>query len=205
MMIMIVKKKKKKVSKKLEQKVKRSDNISSSRQNVQKLLLTDFRRKRENLHRSAVSVLTLSLPWRHFKTTIKSAKCETLEVFLFSFWYWHVKGFSSKRIALKADVLLQDRKIYCLQARPCLFQPGRFTGWGSEGINFSLHCAVPHTMPGDFRKQNRLEKCLCSNCLLTNLLYCNWFGQEIFSFTVTGSDRKSSPSLWLVWTGSPHQ
>ena len=61
MMIMIVKKKKK-VSKKLEQKGKRSDNISSNRQNVQKLLLTDFKRKRENLHRSAVSVLTLSLP-----------------------------------------------------------------------------------------------------------------------------------------------
>ena len=45
-----------------------------------------------------------------------------------------MKGFSSKLIALKVAVL-KDRKIYCLQARPCLFQPGNFTGCGSEGVN----------------------------------------------------------------------
>ena len=39
----------------------------------------------------------------------------------------------SKHIALKVDVL-QDRKIYCLKARPCIFQPGNFTGCGSEGV-----------------------------------------------------------------------
>ena len=43
-------------------------------------------------------------------------------------------GFASKRIALKVDVL-QEQKMYCLQAPPCIFQPGNFTGWGSEGIN----------------------------------------------------------------------
>ena len=47
-----------------------------------------------------------------------------------------MKGFSSKRIALKVDVL-EDRKIYCLQARPSGFQPGNFTVWGSEGVKFS--------------------------------------------------------------------
>ena len=47
---------------------------------------------------------------------------------------WHVKGLSSKRTSLKVDVL-EDRKIYCSQARPCIFQPGHFTGWGSEGVN----------------------------------------------------------------------
>ena len=41
-----------------------------------------------------------------------------------------MKGFSSKRIALKIDVL-QDR----LRARPCIFQPGNLSGWGSEGVN----------------------------------------------------------------------
>ena len=44
-----------------------------------------------------------------------------------------MKGFSSKRTALTVDVL-QDRTIYCLQARPCIFQPGHLTGWGSEGV-----------------------------------------------------------------------
>ena len=51
------------------------------------------------------------------------------------FSHRHVKGFSSQRIdVLQADVL-QDRKIYCLLTRPCIFQPGHFTGWGSEGVN----------------------------------------------------------------------
>ena len=26
------------------------------------------------------------------------------------------------------------RKMYCLQARPCIFQPGSFTGGVSEGV-----------------------------------------------------------------------
>ena len=30
--------------------------------------------------------------------------------------------------------MLQDRKIYCLLARPCIFQPGNCTVWGSEGV-----------------------------------------------------------------------
>ena len=34
--------------------------------------------------------------------------------------------------------MLQERKVYCLQARPCIFQPGNFTGWGSEGVNETL-------------------------------------------------------------------
>ena len=44
-----------------------------------------------------------------------------------------MKGFSSKHVTLKVDVP-QDRKIYCLQVRPYIFQPGNFTGWGSEGV-----------------------------------------------------------------------
>ena len=46
-----------------------------------------------------------------------------------------MKGFSPKRRALKVDVS-QDREIYRLQARPCIFQPGNFTGWGSQGVKF---------------------------------------------------------------------
>ena len=49
-----------------------------------------------------------------------------------------MKGFASKRIALKVDVL-SDRKIYCLQARSCTFQPGNCTGWSSEGVNVRVY------------------------------------------------------------------
>ena len=44
-----------------------------------------------------------------------------------------MEGFSPKHAALKANVL-QDRKIYCLQAHLCIFQVGNFTGWGSKGV-----------------------------------------------------------------------
>ena len=80
---------------------------------------------------STTLLLTPSLLWCHLKTTDESSKLKTLCLL---FLYWHVKGFSSKCIALKADVL-QDRKIYCLQACACIFQPGNLTGWGREGVN----------------------------------------------------------------------
>jgi len=32
--------------------------------------------------------------------------------------------------------MLWSRKIYCLQERPCIFQPGHVTGWGSEGVKY---------------------------------------------------------------------
>ena len=59
-------------------------------------------------------------------------KIETLKPFS-SFSHWHVKGLSSKHFALKVDVLY-DWNIYCLQVRQCIFQPGHFTGWGSDGL-----------------------------------------------------------------------
>jgi len=52
--------------------------------------------------------------------------------------HWHVKGFSSKRIALKVDVSY-DPEIYCLQARPCSFQPGNFIGWDREGVKNNFY------------------------------------------------------------------
>ena len=55
--------------------------------------------------------------------------------FLSSVSHWHVKGLLSNRISLKVDVL-QDRNKYCLQARPCIFQPGNVTGRVSEGVNY---------------------------------------------------------------------
>ena len=53
--------------------------------------------------------LTPSLPWCHLKTIHKSAQFETLKLFSFLFFclfflHLHVKGFSSKRTALKVGV-----------------------------------------------------------------------------------------------------
>ena len=38
--------------------------------------------------------------------------------------------------------MLYDRNTYCLQARPCIFQPGNFTCWDSEGVK-GTSCSTP--------------------------------------------------------------
>ena len=38
--------------------------------------------------------------------------------------------------------LLEDWNIYCLQARPCIFQPGNFTDWGSERVSIADNSEV---------------------------------------------------------------
>ena len=53
--------------------------------------------------------------------------------FFFFFALLHVERFSSKHVALGVDVP-HARKMYCLQMRPYIFQPGNVTGWGSEGV-----------------------------------------------------------------------
>ena len=45
-----------------------------------------------------------------------------------------MKEFSSKLIPLKVDTL-QDRKIYCLQVRPCIFRPGIVQAGVVKGLN----------------------------------------------------------------------
>ena len=58
--------------------------------------------------------------------------------------------------ALKVDVI-QDRNIHCLQARPCIVQPGNLTGWGgSEGVKTGDASVNPRHLPPC--------TCSCSEC-----------------------------------------
>ena len=75
-----------------------------------------------------VQVLTPSLPSSHLKSTNKSAKFETKRLFVFFFLYWHVEGFSSKRIALKVDVVGPENVPFACTSL-------HLTGWGSEEVN----------------------------------------------------------------------
>ena len=79
---------------------------------------------------------------------------ETLKPFCLLFLHWHAEGFLSKRIALKVDVS-EDRKIYYSQARPCIFQPGHFTGSGSDGVKLLVSMStvtyfIPRAHTGTF-------------------------------------------------------
>ena len=84
--------------------------------------------------------------------TLKPDFCLFFSMFLFVclFWHWHVKGFSSKRITLKIDVL-QDRKIYCFRGASVhlSLSPGKCTGWGSaERVNTEVRGPTLSTQKG---------------------------------------------------------
>ena len=67
----------------------------------------------------------------------KSAKFEALKPFFFFFFL------ACETYTMKVDVL-QDQKMYGLQVRPCIFRPGNFTGWRSEGVKEKLTLGSPH-------------------------------------------------------------
>jgi len=57
---------------------------------------------------------------------------------------------STKTHSTETD-LLQDGKIYCLQACACFFEPGNLRDWGSEGVN------VPPTPQDHLRMEGKEE------------------------------------------------
>ena len=65
----------------------------------------------------------------------KSAKFDACAV-LTPFSQWHVEGLLSKRTALKVNVTGLEY-ILSAGARPYIFQPGNFTGWGGEEVKAS--------------------------------------------------------------------
>ena len=69
------------------------------------------------------------------KTTSNGVKFETFSLFAF------LLALASERIFIKTHCTdsgcVTELKMLCLQARPCIFQPGNFTGCGSEGVKFS--------------------------------------------------------------------
>ena len=61
-----------------------------------------------------VPLLTASLPWCHLKTTNKRMKLEILKPFDFLFSHWYVKGFLSKRVALKTDAIGPENILFAV-------------------------------------------------------------------------------------------
>ena len=67
------------------------------------------------------------------KTTHKCAKFESVSLFVFLF------ALAWEMIFIKAyyieSTCVKGPENILFQARPCVFQLGYFTGWGSEGVN----------------------------------------------------------------------
>ena len=82
-------------------------------------------------------LLTLSLPGSHLKTTNKIAKFETLNRFYLLLLFF-LFALACERILIETYSIESRRAIgpenILFTVRPCIFQPGNFTGWGSEGV-----------------------------------------------------------------------
>ena len=88
---------------------------------------------------SAINPFTAMLAAVTLKTTIKSAKFETINTFFFSFFLFipsheHMKGFLSKCSVLKIDDVVVPSNILFTGVYVCTFQPRNCIGWGSEGV-----------------------------------------------------------------------
>ena len=91
------------------------------------------------------SVLTLSLKWCHLKSTNKSARLEICSLIFFHFFYIFFSFLtlreSPKRISVKTHsieskfVIRRTSNLLLAGMYVYTFQPGNFTGWGSEGVN----------------------------------------------------------------------
>ena len=92
---------------------------------------------------SAINPFTAMLATVTLKTTIKSAKFETINAYFFSLFFFffflfisshdHMKGFLSKCTVLKVDVVVPSTILFT-GVYVCTFQPGNLIGWGSEGV-----------------------------------------------------------------------
>ena len=83
--------------------------------------------------------LTLSLPCLlhcHSETTNKNAKSGTIKAFFFSSSTSNeqVKGFLSKCTVLKVRFVTAPSNVLFAGVYVCIFQPGYFTAWVSEGV-----------------------------------------------------------------------
>ena len=70
---------------------------------------------------------------------MKKANFETLEPFCFPFSHWPVKGLSSKRLALKADVIGPGKNILFAGASVHLSARIFYRPGGSEGVKWDLY------------------------------------------------------------------
>ena len=86
--------------------------------------------------KAVLITLTLSLTWRHLKTTNKSTKLEILKPFFFIFFF----ALACERIFIKTCnteirfVIGPENVLFAL------FSGRHFTGWGSERVNDDLSC-----------------------------------------------------------------
>ena len=98
--------------------------------------------KHQKCTQSPYLLLTPSMPWCHLKTTNKSMKFETLKPFCFLFCNGMWKNFHQNAQHWKY-IRYKTGNYIVFEAHPCIFQPGHFTSWGSEGlIEGILKCAT---------------------------------------------------------------
>ena len=77
------------------------------------------------------------------KTTNKSTKFETIKFYFFPS-HEHLEGFLSKH-SVENRFVTEPSDILSGGVYVCTFQPGNFTGWGSEGVDVMAHLVSSKT------------------------------------------------------------
>ena len=84
--------------------------------------------------------LTLSPPWCRLNRPTKVRNLKPWSLFVFVF------ALACERTFITVHSIesrcYRSEKYSVLQARPCMFQPGNFTGCGSEGVKLRYSCCV---------------------------------------------------------------
>ena len=133
-----------------------------------------------------LSLLTLSLPRCHLKTTHNSEQFETRK----PFWHWHVKGSPSKRIALKINVIGLENMLLCI------IQPGNVTGWDSEGVKWPIYIQTSSSAVA----RSRFSSSTRPRSFFTSVSY--WSARRfVCSSSVTRSPSDLRTLLW-AWRSS---
>ena len=106
----------------------------------------------------------------------KSGEFETPKPFCFPFFHRHVEGFFIKMHSIESRGDIG----HCLQAHPCIFQPGNFTGWDSEGVVGSGRPVPPPP----------LRICGSCACLVLQVRVTNLLGGDLGQLTVTADSAR---------------
>ena len=115
--------------------------------------------------------LTPSLPWCHLKTTSNSEKFQTLKPFCFLFFALARERTFIKTHSIESRWVIGPENItVCGCLDPYIFQPGNFTGLGSEGVNdenqktrrmlwlLCMFSVAAYTITGEQQQQQEKKK-----------------------------------------------
>ena len=76
-----------------------------------------------------------------------------------------------------------------MQARPCIIQPGNFTGWGSEGVNYT---ELSNTLV-DTQKFKQIKSYECIDCIFSVFTWVEAVNNQVYMATHIAYIMRNAP------------